>query len=289
MSMPSPPAISTRSFGGAPYPPEIVARIIDMLISGAPFAASLTRQPTSRASVVWPTVGPTGWSWLNELDKFPTVDVGDDKYEAIPRKLGGLVDLSNESVGDAAINLVGQLADRLRDSLSRDMDLGLLTGGAPPKPPGVLNTAPEAAGADLLSAVAVARGAIGDAGGAADKIALSATMLAEADTARTDTGFLLYANGFAAAAQLTPVVVPGLGSDFGAPLVFDSTRCYTVVRDDPRVDWSTDFRFDYDVMTIRIKARVTAAIPNPAASIRQLAIGDEARTAPAAKRSTAKS
>jgi Phage capsid family len=281
MSMPSPPAIATKSFGGAPFPPELAARIVDMLISGAPFAASLSRYATTRSSVVWPLVGPTGWSWLNELDKYPTVDVGDGKYEAIPRKLGGLVDLSNESVDDAAINIVGQLAEILRDSLSRDMDLGLLTGGAPPKPPGVIGTAPEAAGPDLLSAVAAARGQIGDAGGAADKIAMSATMLAEADAARTAEGFLVYPAGFAAAAQLTPVVVPGLGGDFGAPLVYDSTRCYTVVRDDPRVDWSRDFRFDYDALTIRIKARVTAAIPAPAKSIRKLVVGDESRTAPA--------
>jgi HK97 family phage major capsid protein len=110
MTIPSPPAIATRSFGGAPFPPEVVNQIIDLLISGAPWAASLTRQPTTRNSVVWPTAKPSGWSWLNELDKFPTVDVGDGVYEAIPRKLGGLVDLSNESVGDAAINLVGLLA-----------------------------------------------------------------------------------------------------------------------------------------------------------------------------------
>ncbi len=288
MTMPSPPAVSTRSFGGAPFPPEIVNRIIDLLVSGAPFAASLARQPTSRNSVVWPTAEPKDWSWLNELDKFPTVDIGSGSYEAIPRKLGGLVDLSNESVDDAAINLVGQLADLLRDSLSRDMDLGLLVGGAAPKPPGVINTAPEAAGADLLAAVAVARGGIGDAGGNANRIALSATMLAEADTARTDDGFLVYPAGFAAAAGLQAVVVPGLGGDFGAPLVYDSTRCYLVVRDDPQVDWSTDFRFDFDAMTIRVKARVTAAIPAPAKSIRQLVIGGDGRAAATAKRSTGK-
>jgi hypothetical protein len=170
------------------------------------------------------------------------------------------------------------LPEILRDSLSRDMDLGLLTGGAPPKPPGVLTTAAEAAGPDLLSAVAVARGEIGDNGGNANRIALSATMLAEADVLRTDDGFLVYPAGFAAAAGLTPIVVPGLGTDFGEPLVYDASRCYLVARDDPQVDWSGDFRFDYDAMTIRVKARVTAAIPAPDKSIRKLVIGGSPRT-----------
>ena len=110
-------------------------------------------------------------------------------------------------------------------------------------------------------------------------------------TPRTDDGFLVYANGFAAAAGLTPVVVPGLGGDFGAPLVYDSTRCFLVVRDDPQVDWSTDFKFDFDAMTIRIKARVTAAIPAPDKSIAKLVIGGDSprRAAEPAKRSTGKS
>ena len=65
------PGVHTGSFGGYPFPAEVVARIIDLLISGAVFAPSLTRQGTVRSTVAWPTAKPTGWAWLEELQPFP--------------------------------------------------------------------------------------------------------------------------------------------------------------------------------------------------------------------------
>ena len=69
------------------------SRIINLLISGAVFAPSLTRQGTVRSSVAWPTAKPTGWAWLEELQPFPVIDVADDAYVVAVAKLGGIVDL----------------------------------------------------------------------------------------------------------------------------------------------------------------------------------------------------
>ena len=88
------PGVHTGSFGGYPFPAEVVARIINLLISGAVFAPSLTRQGTVRSTVAWPTAKPTGWAWLEELQPFPTIDVDDDAYVVAVAKLGGIVDLS---------------------------------------------------------------------------------------------------------------------------------------------------------------------------------------------------
>lgn len=274
--VPTQTAVTTGAFGGVPYPPEVVARIINLLIDVAPFAASFTRQPTNRSAIAYPVAGPTGFAWLGELAEFPTIDLDDDAYVVAVAKLGGIIDLSNESVDDPLFNVTSAMTELLRDSLSRDLDLGLLSGsGVPPEPVGVIGVAAAVTGADLLEAVAKARGAIGDQGGSADKIALSATALANADTDRDVNGQLVYPGGFAAAAGLTAVQVPALAT----PLVYDSSRCYTVVRADPSVELSRDWHFSRDATSVRIKARVAAAIPAPLKSIRKLTI-----TAPDAAR-----
>lgn len=282
---PAPSGITTESFSGAPFPADVQAEVINLLISGAPLADSFTRQQTGRSTFGWPTAKPTGFSWLRELEEFPTVDMGDSAYLVALVKLGGIVDLANEAVSDSSINLTSSFSTLLRDSMSRDLDLGLMNGGGPPEPVGVYGVAPEVAAADLLTAVTVARGQVGDSGGTPDTLAISATMLAEADAERDDNGQLVYggAGGFASAVSLAPVVVPELPR----PLLFDSARCFLVVRDDSQVEASRDWHFSRDALSIRIKARVALAIPDVPKAVRQLVIGDDgARTAKA--RSAAK-
>ena len=61
MTTPAPTSITTGSFQGAPFPPDIQAQIINLLISGGPLAASFTRQQTNRSAFGWPTAKPTGF------------------------------------------------------------------------------------------------------------------------------------------------------------------------------------------------------------------------------------
>ena len=84
-------------------------------------------------------------------------------------------------MADSSINLTASLGVLLQDSLSRDLDLGLLNGGGPPAPVGVIGVAPPAVGADLLGQVTAAKGSIGDAGGTPTTLAISATALADED------------------------------------------------------------------------------------------------------------
>jgi HK97 family phage major capsid protein len=274
MTTPAQTNVTSGSFGGVPFPPDVIARVIDLLVTGAPFGASLTRQPTNRGSVAYPTARPTGYAWRAELQPLPVVNLDDDAYVVGVAKIGAVLDLSNESIQDPTFNIGNAVGDLLRDSLSRSLDLGLLNGGGPPEPVGVIGAAAEVTGGDLLAAVAAARGAIADAGGAPTTIALSGTALAEADTERDSNGQLVYPMGFASAAGLSAVVVPELAT----PLVYDKTRCYLVVRSDVDVEASRDWHFNLDATSIRVKARVAAAIPAPAKSIRKLRI-----TAPAAR------
>ena len=66
--------------------------------------------------------------WLAEMQPFPEANMGDDAYVVGVAKLGQVLDMSNESVGDTEINLTSELARLLRDGVSRDLDLGLLLG-----------------------------------------------------------------------------------------------------------------------------------------------------------------
>jgi hypothetical protein len=278
--MTTPAGITTGSFRGHPFPPDVVAQVLNLLIGGAPFAASLTRQPTARSSIAWPTASPTGFAWLGELQPFPVVVMADDAYVVAICKLGGIVDLSNESVSDSSINLSASIGTVLQDSLSRDLDLGLLNGSGPPEPVGVIGVAPAASGAGLLNAVAAAKGSIGDAGGTATALAINATDLAAADADTGTAGALTYPAGFATAIGLTPVVVPGLTT----PLVYDQSRCYLAVRNDATVEASRDWHFNLDATSIRVKARVTAAIPDAPKSIRKLTITATAQASGSSKK-----
>jgi HK97 family phage major capsid protein len=278
MTTPAPGSVTSGSFGGVPFPPEVVARVIDLLVTGAPFGASMTRYPTNRGSVAWPTAKPTGYAWRAELAALPVVDLDDDAYVVAVAKIGAVLDLSNESIADPTFNIGNAVGDLLRDSLSRELDLGLLNGSGPPEPRGVIAAAAEVSADDLLDAVATARGQIADAGGAPSTLALSGAALAAADTSRDSNGQLVYPLGFASAVGLTAVVVPELAT----PLVYDASRCYLVVREDVAVEASRDFHFANDATSIRVRARVAAAIPAPGKSIRKLDVGG-ARTARAAK------
>ena len=105
----------------------------------------------------------------------------------------------------------------------------------------------------------MARGQIGDAGGAADTIAWSATGLAEADATRDDNGQLVYPGGFARAIGLNPVVVPQLAT----PLVYSKSRCFLVVRNDVAVDMSRDWHFHLDALSAAGQGPVRCGDPGP--------------------------
>jgi hypothetical protein len=278
--------ITLSSFGGTPFPLDVQARIINLLVDSAPFSNSLTRQPTTRKSVAWPVASPSGWAWLAELGVFPEIGVGDDAVIAVLAKCGGVLKIGNESISDSSLDLTALLTVMLRDSLSRDLDLGVLTGGGPPEPDGVLPAAPSVTGADLLSAVSAAIGGVADSGGVPDTLAISGTQLAAENAKLSTAGGLAYPNGFGAAVGLRPVVTPGLS----VPLVYASASCYLVINGaDSQVDASPHAYFNQDAYGLRVKARVAAGIPAPLRAIRKLLIGTGAqaysvspRTGPAA-------
>lgn len=263
----APPAVGSGSFQGTLVPADVQARIVTLLIEQAAFANSITRLPTRSSTVAFPVAEPSGAAWLAELERIPLMSLNDSAVVVAVAKLAGLVDVANETMADSVFNLTDQFTVLLRDSLSRQLDEGLLFGQGAPEPQGVVAAAPAASGDDMLSAVLAARGAIGDAGGRATTLAASGAWFAAADNARDASSALLWPRGIADISGLEPVTVPGLDP----PLVYDRDRVYCVVNGElSSVEMSTDYRFEYDAVTFRVKARVACAVPDPARAIRRL-------------------
>lgn len=284
-SLPAPPALPSAGFAGTLSPVDVQQRIINLLLDQAPFTSSLTRLTTRSGRVAFPVAAPTGQAWVPELGQIPLMDLGDAAYVVAVAKLAGLVDVSNEMLLDQ-VPVTALVTTLLQDSLSRDCDLGLLFGGGPPEPEGVVASAEEITGSDLLAAAHIARGSISDRGGMPNTIAVSGAMLAAADNMRDLNGMPIFPAGFGTACGLDVVVVPELPN----ALVYDSTRLFAVINGDlSSVEMSGDFRFDYDATTFRVKLRVACACPDPARTIRRLNIGGASAPVPAAQSAAAPS
>ena len=63
-------------------------------------------------------------------------------------------------------------------------------------------------------------------------------------------------------------MVPALAT----PLVYDAFRCFLAVRNDAMVEMSGDWHLDCGATSVLIKARVTAAVPDPNKAIRKLSV-----------------
>src|SRR6516165_6686423 len=107
--MTTPPPVSTGSFQSVLWPPDVIGQIVNLLLGGSPFAASLTRYPTACHEVAFPTAAPDKPAWTAEGAALPVIGLHDDADIVATAKLGEVVLLSNESVADTSVNLTVQV------------------------------------------------------------------------------------------------------------------------------------------------------------------------------------
>ncbi len=270
------PGLVTGSFGGVLTPAQVWA-LLNALIEGAPFSASLTRAETATGTMAFPTVAPAGFAWLEQLQEVPELAPGDKALIVSVAKIAGLLPISAEMQSDAAVNITTWVQGALADSLSRDLDLGILGGGGPPAPTGVLGQADEAAGTTLTAAAGTAIAEIGEAGGQANTIAMRPTAYAAELTREDDLGHLVHPDGLPDFLGLRIVQSPGLAS----PLVYDAGRCYLVLGQDSSATLHDDPH--HDAMLLLVKARANVGIPVKAKSIRKLSITGPGRATPGSR------
>ncbi len=86
--------------------------------------------------MAFPKAGPAGAGWVKELKPLPAVALNDSAADVIAAcKLAGLIELSNESLDDAAPPLGDLVGAAIRDSMGPVLDNGLLHGdGVAPQP-----------------------------------------------------------------------------------------------------------------------------------------------------------
>ena len=137
-------------------------------------------------------------------------------------KVAGLLPVSAEMLSDAAVNITSWVSAALADSLSRDLDLGILNGTGQPQPDGIVAQADPVSGTSLTDTAGAAIAAIGEAGGTASTIALSPTAYAAELTAKDSQGRLMHPDGLPDLLGLTIVQVPALDRAAGL-------RCETLL------------------------------------------------------------
>jgi len=275
------PGLVTGSFAGTLTPAQVWA-LLNALVEGSPFAASLTRAETATGKMAFPTVAPSGYAWLEELQEVPSLLLNDKALIVAVAKVAGLLPVSAEMQSDAAVNITTWVQGALADSLSRDLDLGLLRGTGTPQPDGIIAQADEVSGPTLIAAAGAAIAAIGEAGGTTSTIAMSPTAYAAELTATDADGRLVHPDGLADLIGLDIVQVPGLDP----PLVYDAGRCYLVLGQDSNVTLHDDPH--HDALLLLVKARANVGVPVKDKAIRKLDItepgGGAARTSrPATK------
>ena len=229
MTTPSPSSITTGSWDGTLTPAQVAA-LLNALVTGSPFANSLTRATTSTGRLAFPTVAPSGYAWLEELQQVPSLLLNDKALIVSVCKVAGLLPVSAEMLSDASVNITSWVTGALADSLSRDLDLGLLRGTGRPQPDGIIAQADGVSGATLTAAAGAGIAEIGEAGGSADTIALSPTAYAGELTSTDADGRLHHPDGLDRLLGLNIVQVPGLDP----PLLYDSGAFFSYWVPSPR-------------------------------------------------------
>jgi hypothetical protein len=271
-------AVSSGSYGGVPFPPDVLAQIWLTVLSGAPFSQALTPLPTSSGSVAFPTAAPSGGSFVLEGTALPPVTMGDAALISTPRKLAALLALSNESIDDAVIPIGDLTGSAVRDSLAPILDDGLLHGNnVAPNPDGVLGHAPAAANKpDFRQAVIGAWGEVVNAGAPADSVVAFANpvILANEWERAGTTGDPIHPDSSTGDLTIGPgirtVAVPKLvGGTTPEILVADVSSLYLVIREAFMIETSRDIYFASDSLGLRVKTRVAVACPTPQKSMRK--------------------
>lgn len=258
-------SLVTGSFAGVLTPAQ-VHEVLNALITGAPFAGSLARANTSTGKMAFPTVAPTGYAWLEELEEVPRLVLDDKALIVVVKKVMGGLPVSQEMISDATVNITSWIRTGLTDSLSRDLDLGLLNGAGGKQPNGIIAQAEAVDGATLTAAAGAAIAAIGEKGGVSDTICLSPTAYAAELTATDANGRLQHPDGLPSLVGLKIVQSPGLVN----PLVYDAKRCYLVLGHDSAVTLHDDFQ--HDAVQVNVSARVNVGVPVAEKSIRKLTV-----------------
>ena len=129
-------------FGGELWQPEVVAYMLNTLLSGSPFANALSRYPTGRGAVAFPTAAPEAGDWVAEGAPIPKKQLSPDVDVVATCALKSLHSVTNESLDDTSFPLAQEIGRLLREA--DGPKIGFWSAGGRYEPDGVV---PKAAAA----------------------------------------------------------------------------------------------------------------------------------------------
>lgn len=269
-------AISRESFNsGSIFPQDVTRSILAAGLQGAPIFSALTQRTTSRGQVVFATSNPSGFDWTAELGEIPVVDPGDDALVVSVAKIAGRILLSNEAVGDTDMPLADEVGRVIAGGLAAKADRDLVYGdvGNAAAPGGFFDGLPTADGDDLRAAVVTAAGEIMGNGGTPNLVVLSPAGWA-AEMQRREATYVGAAPLFADLGITDLQVVVAASLDDGDALVLDRAGCFAVLRSDYSIEASreTSEAWSRNGVSLRVQARLAAAIPTPAVHARAITV-----------------
>lgn len=184
-----------------------------------------------------------------------------DTLDLAPRKIANVVNLSNESIGDASVSVLNQVGDALTRSIATAIDAAAFSTNpaTPTTPAGILSLAlPGADGTMDLAGLLDGIGAVEAAGGVATAVYLNPADLTALRKEVLTGGFLLGSDpsqpGLQTLAGAGLYGVPTIVA--GTALVAQADQIVVGVRQDASVDFSTDAAFTKDTTVARVVARV---------------------------------
>jgi HK97 family phage major capsid protein len=265
--------LSTESWLGRPFPPQVSADLGLAVVGAAPFAGSLPVMPLAGGSMAFPLVSPDGADWTAELAQLPDIDPHDHLYEIASAKLAGIVLVSNEAVRDAASGIYTGLQAVLANAFAPQLDKGLLYGGTAPAPKGLFQHADltTVTAASWREAAITAAAELAGQGAGPLKLYASPTDLGEVYAQLDAEGRPLYLGWGSPIGGLE--VVPVAELQPGDALVAAPARLWRVESSAGfEVSSSREFAFDRDATALRVVGRFAIAAPALARAARRLAI-----------------
>ncbi len=205
--------------------------------------------------------------WTAELAELPTDAGSGDTLQLVPKKVGDVIVVSNESIEDSSVGQLNAVGRMLVRGVSKKLDATFFDAAASTalRPAGIRNgTLPGGTGAVDVEGLIGAVGAVAAAGGTADTIFVSAADLTALRQSVVAGGYAISdptAPGVEriAGAQLVTAPLPA-----GTAIVAQADVLVVAVARDIAVEFSSDAGFGVDGTACRITARFDWAVGDPA-------------------------
>ena len=204
-------------------------------------------------------------AWVAELQEIPSDSGSADILSLVPRKIGNVISVSTESVEDASVDELQEVANSMVRGLATAIDAAAFSSAAATAitPAGLRSyTLPGGSGGVSIDTILDAVGAIGGHGGQADSCFLNPADLTGLRKLKATTGQYIVSpdaaarRGAAHGSHRRVSALPTNGLPAGTALVAEARFIQAAIRRDASVDFSGDAQFTADAITARLTMRV---------------------------------